>query len=37
MAVAVTNTVSNTSGLAEDFQDVIYDISPQETPLPVDG
>ena len=32
MAVAVTNTVSNTSGLAEDFQDVIYDISPQETP-----
>ncbi len=32
MAVAVTSTVSNTSGLAEDFQDAIYNISPQETP-----
>lgn len=32
MAVAVTNTVSNTSGLAEDFQDLIYSVSPTETP-----
>lgn len=32
MAVAVTNTVSNTSGLAEDFANIIYDISPTETP-----
>lgn len=32
MAVAATNTVSNTSGLAEDFQDFIYDISPEDTP-----
>lgn len=32
MAVAVTNTVSNTSGLAEDFADLIYDISPVEVP-----
>lgn len=32
MAVAVTNTVSNTSGLAEDFADMIYDISPTDTP-----
>ena len=32
MAVAVTNTVSNTSGLAEDFADIVYDISPTDTP-----
>lgn len=32
MAVAVTNTVSNTSGLAENFSDVVWDVSPVETP-----
>ena len=32
MAVAVTNTVSNTSGLAEDFANIVYDISPTDTP-----
>ena len=33
MATATTTTVSNTSGLAEDFEDVIFDVSPTETPL----
>lgn len=33
MATATTSTVSNTSGLAEDFQNVIFDISPTETPM----
>lgn len=33
MATATTSTVSNTSGLAEDFQDVIFDISPTDTPM----
>ncbi len=33
MATATTSTVSNTSGLAEDFQDVIFMISPTETPM----
>ena len=28
MATATTTTVSNTSGLAEDFEDVIFDVSP---------
>lgn len=32
MAVAATNTVSNTSGLAENFSDVIWDVSPTDTP-----
>lgn len=33
MATAQTTTVSNTSGLAEDFEDVIFDVSPTETPM----
>ncbi len=33
MATATTSTVSNTSGLAEDFEDIIFDISPTETPM----
>ena len=33
MATATTTTVSNTSGLAEDFQDVIFDVSPTDTPM----
>ena len=33
MATATTTTVSNTSGLAEDFEDVIFNVSPTETPL----
>lgn len=33
MATATTTTVSNTSGLAEDFEDVIFDVSPTETPM----
>lgn len=32
MTATLTNTY-NLAGLAEDFQDVIYDISPEETPL----
>lgn len=32
MPISSTNTVSNTSGLAEDFADLIYEISPTETP-----
>ena len=36
MAVAVTNTIANTGaawpGMAEDFQDMIFEISPVETP-----
>jgi hypothetical protein len=28
MATATTTTVSNTSGLAEDFQDAIFMVSP---------
>ena len=33
MATAKTTTVSNTSGLAEDFEDIIFDVSPTETPM----
>lgn len=33
MATATTTTVSNTSGLAEDFEDVIFSVSPTETPM----
>ena len=33
MATAQTTTVSNTSGLAEDFENVIFDVSPTETPM----
>lgn len=33
MATATTSTVSNTSGLAEDFEDIIFNVSPTETPL----
>jgi hypothetical protein len=32
MAVSATNSYTG-AGLAEDFQDIIYDISPEETPL----
>ena len=32
MAHSATNTYTG-AGLAEDFQDVIFDISPEETPL----
>ena len=32
MAVAATNTVSNTSGLAENFSDIVWDVSPVDTP-----
>lgn len=33
MAISATNTVSQTSGLAESFEDIIYNISPTDTPL----
>lgn len=33
MATATTSTVSNTSGLAEDFEDIIFSVSPTETPM----
>lgn len=33
MATATTSTVSNTSGLAEDFEDIIFDTSPTDTPM----
>lgn len=33
MAIAKTNTYSGMTGLAEDFQDTIFDISPEETPV----
>lgn len=33
MATATTSTVSNTSGLAEDFEDIIFDVSPEDTPM----
>lgn len=33
MATAKTTTVSNTSGLAEDFEDMIFDVSPTDTPM----
>lgn len=33
MATATTTTVSNTSGLAEDFEDIIFSVSPTETPM----
>ena len=33
MATATTTTVSNTSGLAEDFEDIIFDVSPTDTPM----
>jgi hypothetical protein len=33
MATATTSTVSNTSGLAEDFEDIIFDVSPTDTPM----
>ena len=33
MATATTTTVSNTSGLTEDFEDIIFDVSPTETPM----
>lgn len=33
MATATTSTVSNTSGLAEDFEDAIFMVSPTETPM----
>lgn len=33
MATATTSTVSNTAGLAEDFEDIIFDVSPEETPM----
>lgn len=33
MATAKTSTVSNTSGLAEDFEDIIFNVSPTDTPL----
>ena len=33
MATAKTTTVSNTSGLAEDFEDIIFDVSPTDTPM----
>lgn len=33
MATAKTTTISNTSGLAEDFEDVIFMVSPTDTPL----
>ena len=32
MTIALTTTVSNTAGLAEDFADIVYDISPTDTP-----
>lgn len=33
MATATTTTVSNTSGLAEDFEDAIFMTSPTDTPM----
>lgn len=33
MATATTTTVSNTSGLAEDFENIIFDVSPTDTPM----
>ncbi len=33
MATATTTTVSNTSGLAEDFEDIIFSVSPTDTPM----
>jgi hypothetical protein len=33
MATATSTTVSNTSGLAEDFEDAIFDVSPTDTPM----
>ena len=33
MGTATTTTVSNTSGLAEDFEDIIFDVSPTDTPM----
>ncbi len=33
MATATTSTVSNTSGLAEDFENIIFDVSPTDTPM----
>jgi len=33
MATATTSTVSNTAGLAEDFEDIIFDVSPEDTPM----
>ena len=33
MATATSTTVSNTSGLSEDFEDVIFDVSPTDTPM----
>lgn len=33
MATAKTTTVSNTSGLAEDFEDVIFMVTPTDTPM----
>ncbi len=33
MATATTSTVSNTSGLAEDFEDIIFSVSPADTPM----
>jgi len=33
MATATTTTVSNTSGLAEDFEDIIFNVSPTDTPM----
>lgn len=33
MATATTTTVSNTGGLAEDFEDVIFNVSPTDTPM----
>ena len=33
MAVSNTNTYSGITGLAEDFQDTIFNISPEDTPL----
>lgn len=33
MATATTTTVSNTSGLAEDFENIIFDVSPEDTPM----
>ena len=33
MATATTTTISNSSGLAEDFEDIIFDVSPADTPM----
>ncbi len=33
MATATTTTVSNSSGLAEDFEDMIFMVSPEDTPM----